>query len=133
MRPDRPPLVRNAADPHQVRRGRRVEAQREAQYLAALGVVLKSREGRFVVWDLLQRAGLYRTSLQPDPHQTYALEGRRNFGLELLEAVQVADAEKYLLMEREARARQDHEDRATLAVQTPPVAALTAEESLSDA
>lgn len=129
---ERPALVGNAADPHQVRRGRRVEAQREAQYRGALGVVLKSREGRFVIWSLLERAGLYRTSLQVDPHQTYALEGRRNFGLELLEAVQSTDLERYLLMEREARARQDHEDRATLAVQTPPVAALTTEETTID-
>lgn len=130
---ERPALVGNAADPHQVRRGRRVEAQREAQYRGALGEVLKSREGRFVIWSLLERAGLYRTSLQVDPHQTYALEGRRNFGLELLEAVQNTDHKSYLLMEREARQRQDHEDRgAPLAAQTPAVAALTTEETTLD-
>ncbi|HKA75355.1 MAG TPA: hypothetical protein VKE26_26365 [Xanthobacteraceae bacterium] len=128
MRPDRPALVGNAADPHQVKRGRRVEAQRTASFQAALAVVLKGRDGRFVIWELLERAGLYETSLHPDPHEVYRREGRRAFGLELLAATVAADDERYLLMEREARARQAHEDRASQAVQGPPVAALTAEE-----
>lgn len=117
---ERPALIANAADPQQVKRARHVEQRREAQWLAALGEVLRTREGRHVLWDLLERAGLHETSLHANPYQVYALEGRRSYGLELLAAIQQVDSDgRYHEMDREARARQAHEDRSVLAMRPP--------------
>ena len=113
-------LVRNAADPEQVRRAGRQVRDREALLLAALHETLAYESGRIVVAELLNRAGLYGSVYDPSGSLMYFKEGRRNFGLELRALCEQADEAATDLMDRERRARQTREARATDAAHTPP-------------
>lgn len=106
-------LVRNAADPEQVKRAGRVERDREALFLAALHEVLEYASGRLVFADLLDRAGLYGTVYDASDAAMYFKEGRRNFGLELRAACERANEAGTDLMDRERRARLQKADAAT--------------------
>jgi hypothetical protein len=118
--------VRNAADPRQVKRAERVERERLEKFLENLRRVMLTTEGRAVMWELLERAGIYRSVF--DPHgslQSYKA-GRQDFGHELIAVIHQAgdqgDGEHlFELMEREARLRKRLEDRATDAAHTPSV------------
>lgn len=98
-------LVRNAADPEQVKRAGRKVRDREALLMAALKETLRYESGRLVLSELLDRAGLYATSLDSSGSMVYFKEGRRNFGLEIRAACESADEEATDLMDRERRAR----------------------------
>lgn len=110
------PYVRNAADKRQVAAAKRAEDKRDEQYRASLVAVLRTFEGRRVIGELLDRAGLYRTSWDPSA-KIHFNEGRRNFGLELLATVQDASEELYLEMEREMRAFKRSLEQGPAAVQ----------------
>lgn len=96
--------VQNAADPQQVRRARRKDAQADAVRVAALQAVMTTGEGRMVMWDLLGRAGVFRSVYAPGEEIRY-LAGRQDFGHELMADLLRADEASYELMEREARQR----------------------------
>jgi hypothetical protein len=108
-RRDNQALVRNAADPRQVKRAARKERDREAQYLASLRLVLELPAGRLVFATLLRRAGLDRTVYDSSGSSMYFNEGRRNVGLEIKANLIEASEDLYELLEREDRARQRHE------------------------
>lgn len=77
----------------------RLEAEREE-----IRWVLSDRRGRNVVWWLLQRAGIYRTSFMGDANSTAFNEGQRNIGLALHSRMIDADPGSYIRMLQE---RQD--------------------------
>lgn len=112
-------LVRNAADPQQVTRAARKVKDRHARFALALKAVLGTVDGRLVVAELLERAGLYQSVYDHSGSAMYFKEGRRNFGLELQAACVDADEDAFDLGERERRARRRHEDRETDAAHTP--------------
>jgi hypothetical protein len=113
-------LVRNAADPQQVRRAGRKVDDREDQFAAALATVMSTTAGRLVFAELLERAGLYQTVFDHSGSVMYFREGRRNFGLEIQAALVAADDALYDTLERERRARQRQDDRETAATHTRP-------------
>lgn len=114
--------VKNAADPQQVRFAARKEREKAERYSNALAAVMATRDGRLVIGELLERSGLWRSSV--DSHAAGSMvwfnEGRRNYGLELLADVQNVDEEAYLQMERERRAILKSETAEAAAHQTPP-------------
>jgi hypothetical protein len=112
-------LVRNAADPRQVQRAGQLERDREERMNVALREVLASPAGRLVLGELLERAGLFRTSFDPSGSMMYFREGRRNFGLEIQAALDAAAPDLFDLLERERRTRRQLEDRETDAAHTP--------------
>lgn len=112
-------LVRNAADPKQVRRAKQLEEQREAQWQGALLAVLNSFEGRHVLSEILERAGLFVTSFHVNGSQMYFNEGRRNFGLELRAALESASEQLTEQLDREMRARKRSQNAETDAAHTP--------------
>ena len=130
MAPQQPPRaqVRNAADPRQVKRAERIAREREEVFLACLARVMETKEGRLVCWELLERAGIYRSVF--DPHgslQSYKA-GRQDFGHELVDYLLRAgdrgdQASLWEVMEHEARTRKRLEDRATDAAHTPAASA----------
>lgn len=109
--------VRNAADPRQVARAARVERRRDETFRAALQVVMQSAEGRFVMWALLSRAGVYGSIWDASARIHYNA-GRQDFGHELLADLTATDEMLYLQMETEMRAWQKREDRETDAAHT---------------
>jgi hypothetical protein len=114
-------LVRNAADPQQVRFAERKEKERAGRFLDALAAILRTPAGRIVVWELLVRARIFGSIWDPSAKIHYNA-GRQDFGHELLASCLDADDEAYQLMEREMRAWQRGQDRETAAIQTPAAA-----------
>jgi len=112
-----PAYVRNAANPRQVKWAERREQERAESFLASLAVVLGTVEGRRVFGELLERAGLYRTSYDNSGSATYFNEGRRNFGLEMQASLIQAGEDLYEQMEREMRAYRRSLEREAAAVQ----------------
>lgn len=114
------PLQGNAADPRQVKYGARKERERETRFLDAVRSVLGTSAGRIMCWELLARAGIFR-SIWENSARIHYNAGRQDFGHELLAALLQADEARYLVMEQEQRAYQRGEDRESAAAQTPSV------------
>lgn len=112
--------VRNAASPEQVKRAARKERERAELQRASLKAVMGTPAGRFVLWDLLERAGVYRSIFHPSS-QIYYLAGRQDFGHELIALLLDTDDVLYQQMEVEARNRDRKEHAATDAAHTPSV------------
>lgn len=110
--------VRNAASPDQVRRAERREKRLAELSRAALVEVMRSPAGRMVLWDLLERAGIYRSIFTTNA-EIYYRAGRQDFGHELLAMILEADEAGYEVLEREARARKRSDNAETDAAHTP--------------
>lgn len=116
-RRERPPLVRNAANRSQVAWAKRRETEREEIFIGSIQAVMATAEGRRVFGELLDRAGLYRSSYDHSGSTTYFNEGRRNFGLEIQAHLVQASEDLYEQMEREMRAIRRGLEREAGAVQ----------------
>ncbi|HXD72176.1 MAG TPA: hypothetical protein VN628_00495 [Vicinamibacterales bacterium] len=112
-------LVKNAADGEQVQHAARKEKDRARRDVDDVRAVLSSRQGRRFVWRVLKAAGLYR-SITVEGSMIYALSGRRDFGLEVLDWVTGASRELYVQMESEGRADQARDRQENVAARTPP-------------
>lgn len=94
----------SADDPAQVKRRSGRAKLAVEQRLKDWRWLLADRRGRRVVWSLLEEAGVFRSSFDPDRAQVTAFhEGQRNAGLRILNAVMQADAEAFVTMQREAK------------------------------
>jgi hypothetical protein len=81
------------------------QAQQEAELLRlkVREMLLAPENGfRKYVFDILGKAGIFQTSLRPDPYLSAAAEGRRNLGLELLAELEVAQPGALLILMNEA-------------------------------
>jgi len=111
-------FVRNAADPQQVRAGSRRERRLEERRRSAYRSVMKTAEGRFVLWDLILSAGVF-SRMWTQTAEIHARAGRHDFGLEILQTLQVTEPELYRTMETEWWAREQQDARETDALHTP--------------
>lgn len=68
--------------------------------LKDLKELLATHSGRRILWRILERTGMHRTSFTGNS-KTFFNEGERNIGLWLVDEVLLADADKYLLMIKE--------------------------------
>jgi hypothetical protein len=110
-------LVVNAGDPRQVKRAAAKERDRAELLRAAVVLVLSTPAGRLLIWELLERAGIYRSVMAPDGEIQYR-SGRQDYGHELLALITEHDEPGYALMEREARERKRRTDLETDAAQS---------------
>lgn len=94
--------IGTAADPAQVRRSRRrerrLEREREEVYRKALATV----EGRALLWDLLERAGIFRSTAEQGLDWLAYRAGRQDFGHELQAMLIRVSADGFKLMQVEA-------------------------------
>lgn len=65
--------------------------------------LMSSRQGRRVVWRLLEKAGVYRTSFTGNS-ETFFREGQRNLGLFIVAEIHAHCPESYALMLTESKA-----------------------------
>lgn len=96
-------MSRNAADPKEQAALERLERRREKRWLANLGTVMSTPEGRAVVWELLGRAGVFRSIFNTHGGIINYNAGRQDFGHELIAELLKLGHEPYLAMEREGR------------------------------
>ncbi len=68
---------------------------------------MKTRSGRRLMWRLLEMAGVFRSSFATDASVMAFQEGKRNQGLVLLSDIMAVDPDGYILMAKEAKARQE--------------------------
>jgi hypothetical protein len=111
-------LVRNAADPRQVKAGARLSRRRQAYIEGLHRAMLETPLGRAFIADLLERAGIYNSIWHPSAEIHY-LSGRQDFGHELRLRCLAVDVENFMLLEREARDRVKREETETEAGRTP--------------
>lgn len=115
-------LQRNAADPKQVGYAGRKEKQHAERFADSLRAVMGTPAGRFVLWTLLERAGIYE-SVMPVGDEVgshiYYKAGKQDYGHRLVGSIIDADEDAYQLMEREMRAWLKSEAREAAAMQTP--------------
>lgn len=96
-------MARNASDPKEQAALERLERRREKRWRDSLAAVLATPEGRLVMWQLVGRAGVFRSAFNTHGGvQSYNL-GRQDFGHELIAEVLKLGSEPYLAMEREGR------------------------------
>lgn len=129
MRQDRPPqqrsLVRNAADPRQVKNAKRIEEDAERRYLIVLRAVMQTYEGREFISLEFERLGLHTATFNPQSMISAYNQGRHNAALELLAKVELAGDQGgdhpnlHEVMLAERRVRRVLQERAIDAAHTP--------------
>ena len=95
-------LVKNAADPQQVKQAGGAQRRKREMELRDVANILESQSGRRFVWRYLEECGVFKTSFT-GTSQTFYLEGQRNIGLKLLADVNDAAPDAYLVMLKENR------------------------------
>lgn len=103
-------LVRNAADPKQVRNASRKEKDIRTREMDDMRHVLSSPEGRRFVWRLMGWSGFLQNPSHQRGDMTHQNIGRGDAGRFLLSEMLEADENAYLTMQQEAR----HEQRSRL-------------------
>jgi hypothetical protein len=88
----------DTVDPEVAAREELAKREEEADTKWLMG----SEAGRRVVWELLEFAGVFRTSPTMD-NWTFFNEGQRNVGLKLLGRIQAHCPDEYALMIKEHR------------------------------
>lgn len=98
-------LVRNAADADQVKRASKREQFAREEEMDDLRVVMSTMQGRRFLWERLGKLGVNK-SVFVTSSEIYYRAGRQDAGHQLLADILDADSEGYLLMQREAIARE---------------------------
>lgn len=112
-------LVKNAADPNQVKRAERIEKDRKAQFDADTVALLKLAEFRRWMGELLESDfDIFATSYDQSGSAMYFKEGQRVAGLKLRKLLEDADGDLYDLLEHERRNRRRLEERGNAAAHT---------------
>lgn len=96
-------------DPTDIRAREKKEADRKsasqrtaAQEAEDFKWLMSDKRGRRIVWGLLDRTGLYRSSFTGNS-QTFFNEGQRNVGLQYMALIHEHCADKYNLMVSELK------------------------------
>lgn len=94
----------------QVRRDRSKQ-QRTDNYLANEDMkwLMGSKRGRRIVWRILERTGIFRSSFTGNS-ETFFREGMRNVGLVLMAQINQACPESYTTMVKEQNEHRDNDD-----------------------
>jgi hypothetical protein len=95
-----PSLVRNAADPKQVRFAERFEKRRQQRLDQMIGAVMSTAEGRALMKHLLTDAGLYRELWRPGAEVHYAV-AQHDFAVQTRRRLKAVSEKLVLLMEQE--------------------------------
>lgn len=112
------PVVKNAADPAQVKRAGRIERDKAKEFGALMQATMASADARALLWALLGRAKIYQSVFHRDSNVMAYNAGRQDFGHEIMAEIIAADPALYLQMEREARDRDTRDERLNDAAHT---------------
>lgn len=121
-------LVRNAADPRQVRFAEEFERRRAERFDSALAEVMNTVAGRTVFAALIRRAGVLRSIWHPSS-EIHFNAGQQSFGLEMMADIVRVTEDLYQLMEREEWAWAKKEQATIEAAHTRRSTARTEETS----
>jgi len=88
-------------------------ARQQRQHLMDIDQVLSTPAGQRVIWVLLERTGVMRSSFHSDPLVMAMQEGQRNIGLRLTAEILEACPEKYINLLKSAKARREKANEET--------------------
>lgn len=72
-----------------------------SDYIEDLKIVLQTKAGRSVLWQMLEQANVFGMSYTGEVNSTFFNEGARSAGNRLLVQIQQASQEAFLLMQKE--------------------------------
>lgn len=93
-----------------VERKEKARKQRERRIDEAFRWLMNDARGRMLMWERLTDAGVFRSSINPNPQMTAFAEGRRDLGLRDLARVMRLCPEQYARMTAEASNTGDNDD-----------------------
>lgn len=99
------PLVTNAADEKQVKNAGKVVNANQEYYMDSLKTVMKTKDGRRVLWDFLSKCGIYAEIWEPSA-KIHFNAGKRSVGLAVLGDITECDEDLFLVMQKENRERE---------------------------
>jgi hypothetical protein len=102
------PLVKNSADEAQVKRAGNVEKFRLDEASEDLRFVMSTPRGRRFMHSLLGKSGLLKRAFSENAIAMSRAEGRREIGIELMEAIDEACPEQYFVMMKEAKKEEEN-------------------------
>lgn len=111
-------LVRNAADPKQVKHAGRKEKDKRARELHDLKLLLTMPEGRRTIWRLMEQTGYMENPTHARGDMTHQNIGRADMGRFILSEIVEADENAFFTMMQEARARKRSDQVEADAVRT---------------
>lgn len=114
---ERKALVRNAADPEQVRIAGENEEFEHDDFDAYLSEMMKSYGDRFVVWEFLGWCRVFESIMETSA-RVYYNSGQQDLGHKLMAKVIEVSPEAYLTMQREAMDREKKKSEPKRKVQS---------------
>lgn len=91
----------DTSDPKAVNKSRKRAARSRAERLKFISAAMSHEEGRAWFYDILLFCKIFQSPYSEDPYRTYFQLGHQNIGLKILEDLQEASPDEYLLMIRE--------------------------------
>jgi len=91
----------NATDETEVKKAQDRQYRMQEHLRRYYREVLSSRAGRAVLWHILEQAGIYIQSFEPNHSQTCFNEGQRRMGLWLRSNILQVDEKAYIVMQQE--------------------------------
>lgn len=95
-------LVKNAADPDQVKEATNKERRQREQELNDIRHLLQTRQGRRFLWRMLSRCNCFSTIWEPSA-KIHFNAGVQDVGFFLLGEITAANEDAFLLMMKEAK------------------------------
>ncbi len=92
----------DTGDRRQVERREKERLRRQRQLDEAFRWLMSDARGRLLMWERLTDAGVFRSSINPNPQMTAFAEGRRDLGLRDLAHLMRLCPEQYARMAAEA-------------------------------
>ncbi len=106
------PIVRNAADPEQVKEGREKEKFGRMLELDDIRKILATDYGRRFVWRLLGKAGVFE-SVWRQSAEIHYLAGKQDFGHFIMGEVVESNPDALVLMMKEAKESDEGKKKKT--------------------
>ncbi len=97
----------NTGDADQVKKAAEKEKVARNQEVVDMQELLALPSGRRTLWRYISGCGVFRTSFVGDVNAAIFNEGARNVGLKIIDDVMTADPDAFVLMQKEAKKRED--------------------------
>lgn len=97
----------DTSDKEQVNKARKKAARTRADRLKFIEAAMQHEEGRAWFYDILLFCRIFQGSYNDDPYRTAFLCGQQNVGLRILEDLQDAAPDNYLLMVKENKTKRN--------------------------
>lgn len=93
----------DTSDQQAVNKAKKRAGRTKADRLKFISAAMSHPEGRAWFYDILLFCKVFQSAFDESPYRMYFLSGQKNIGLKLLDDIQTAAPEQYLLMIEEGK------------------------------